>query len=119
MSGERREMSRIYATWPVTVITNKGMIEGESVNITPSGVFVRSNSVLKENETYQMIIKLPNKKQVVLKGKLMWSNLNGEERSEAFANMGFSFVKVAEEDQRLLRAVISVYGPGGKKAKER
>jgi len=119
LTDERRGMSRINVTWPITVITDKGMIEGESVNITPAGVFVRSKNVLKENETYQMIIKLPNKKQVVVKGKLVWSNLNGEERSEAFSSMGFSFVKVGEEDQRLLRAVIALYGPGGKRAKER
>ena len=89
------------------------------MNITPSGVFVRSKRVLKENETYQIIIKLPNQKQVLLKGKLVWSNLNGEERSEPFADMGFSFVKVEEQDQRLLRAMISLYGEGGKRAKER
>lgn len=119
MIDERREMSRIYVTWPVTMITDKGVIEGESVNITPSGVFVRSGEALKENETYQMIIKLPNKKQVVLKGKLAWSNLNGEARSAAFANMGFSFVKIEEEDQKLLRAVISTYAKGtGKRMDE-
>lgn len=118
MDGERRETSRISVTWPIKVITDKGIVEGESVNITAFGVFLRSRHVLKENETYQMIIKLPKEKQVLLKGKLMWSNLNGEERSEAFANMGFSFVKVAEEDQRLLRALISLYAPGGKREKE-
>ena len=118
MTDERREKSRIYVTWPVTVITDQGTIEGESVNITPSGVFVRSKRVLKENETYQIIVKLPNNKQVLLKGKLVWSNLNGEERSEAFADMGFSFVKVEEQDQRLLRAMISLYGEGGKRSTE-
>jgi len=119
LSDERREKSRIYVTWPVTVITDQGTIEGESVNITPSGVFVRSKGVLKENETYQILIKLPNKKQVLLKGKLVWSNLNGEERSDAFADMGFSFVRVEEQDQKLLRAMISLYGEGGKRAGER
>jgi len=110
-------MTRIYVSWPITVITDKGVIEGESVNITSSGVFVRSKQVLKENETYQMIIKTPDDKQVVVKGKLVWSNLNGEERSEAFANMGFSFVKVGEEDQETLKTMISLYAPAGKKAK--
>lgn len=117
MTDERREMSRIYVSWPITVITDKGVIEGESVNITSSGVFVRSKQMLRENETYQMIIKLPDDKQVVVKGKLVWSNLNGEQRSEAFANMGFSFVKVGEEDQETLKTVISLYAPAGKRAK--
>jgi PilZ domain len=114
LAEERREMSRIYVTWPITVISEQGTIEGESVNITQSGVFVRSKQLLKENETYQIVIKLPNKKQVSLKGKLQWSNLNGEERSEAFADMGFSFVKIEPQDQRLLRAMISLYGENRK-----
>jgi hypothetical protein len=118
VTDERRETSRISAAWPITVVTDKGMIEGESVNITPFGVFLRSSDVLKENETYQMIITLPNEKQVLLKGKLVWSNLNGEARSEAYSNMGFSFVRVREEDERLLRSVISLYGPGGEGEKE-
>jgi Tfp pilus assembly protein PilZ len=119
LTDERREMSRIYVAWPIRVITENGTIEGESVNITPSGIFVRSKQVLKEKETYQIIVKLPNEKQVLLKGKLVWSNLNGEERSAAFADMGFSFVKVEEQDQRLLRAMISLYGQGGKRTGER
>jgi Tfp pilus assembly protein PilZ len=114
---ERREMSRICVTWPITVITDRGTIEGESVNITPAGVFVRAKRVLKENETYQLIIKLPNKKQVLLKGKLIWSNLNGREQFEALANMGFSFVKVDEQDQRLLKTVISMYNGDGKEGR--
>lgn len=118
MTEERREMTRIYVTWPITVITDRGTIEGESVNITPSGVFVRSKQVLKENETYQLIIKLPNKKQVLLKGRLIWSNLNGEELSAPFAEMGFSFVKVDEQDRRLLKAVISMYGEEGRKRRD-
>jgi hypothetical protein len=115
---ERRETPRICVAWPITVITGEGSIEGESVNITHSGIFVRSRRVLKEKETYQIIVKPPNDKQVLLKGKLVWSNLNGEQRSEAFADMGFSFVKIEEEDQRLLRAMISAYEEVGKRAKE-
>lgn len=118
MVEERRKTERISVKWPITVITEEGTIEGESVNITPSGVFVRSKKLLKENENYQMIIRLPNAKQVLLRGKLVWSNLSGEEHSEAFADMGFSFVKMDEQDQKLLRAVISRYGEAGKGAED-
>lgn len=114
MADERRKTSRINVAWPISVITEQGTIEGESVNITQSGVFVRSKQLLKENETYRIVIRLPNKKRVSLKGKLLWSNLNGDERSKAFADMGFSFVKIEEQDQRVLRAMISLYGENEK-----
>jgi hypothetical protein len=89
------------------------MIEAESRNITPSGVFIHCKKKLPEDEVYQMIIKLPNGKQIVVKGQMMWSNLNGREDTGALVDMGFSFIKMSEPDQKVLRTVISLFGEGG------
>jgi len=105
-------MPRINVSWPITFITSQGMIEAESRNITPSGVFIHCNKKLPENEVYQMIIKLPNGKQIVVKGQMMWSNLNGREDTGALVDMGFSFIKMSEQDQKVLRTVISLFGEG-------
>jgi len=60
-----------------------------------------------------MIIKLPNGKQIVVRGQMMWSNLNGREDTGALVDMGFSFIKMSEQDQKVLRTVISLFGEGG------
>jgi hypothetical protein len=99
--------------WPVTIITSQGMIEGESRNITPSGVFIHCKKKLPEDEIYQIIIKLPNGKQIVVKGQMMWSNLNGRDDTGALVDMGFSFIKMSEQDQKVLKTVISLFGEGG------
>jgi len=112
---ERRIAPRINVNWPVTIITSEGMIEGESRNITPSGVFIHCKKKLPEDEVYQMIIKLPNGKQIIVRGQRVWSNLNGRDDTGSLVNMGFSFIKMSDEDQKVLRTVISVFGEGGER----
>ena len=111
--SERRQSPRISVNWPITIITSQGMIEGESRNITPSGVFIHCKKKLPEDEVYQLIIKLPNGKQIIVKGQMMWSNLNGREDTDALVDMGFSFIKMSDQDQKVLRTVISLFGEGG------
>ena len=116
---EKRKMPRINVNWPVTIITSQGTIEGESRNITPSGVFIHCKKKLPEDKVYQMIIKLPNGKQIVVKGQMMWSNLNGREDTGVLVDMGFSFIKMSEQDQKVLRTVISLFGEGGERKPKR
>lgn len=118
-ADERRKAPRINVNWPITIITSQGMIEGESRNITPSGVFVHCKKKLPEDEAYQMIIKLPNGKQIVVRGQMMWSNLDGREDTGALVDMGFSFIKMSEQDQKVLRTVISLFGEGGERKPKR
>ena len=116
---ERRIAPRINVNWPVTIITSEGMIEGESRNITPSGVFIHCKKKLPEDEVYQLILKLPNGKQIVVRGQMMWSNLNGREDTGALVDMGFSFIKMSEQDQKVLKTVISLFGEGGERKPKR
>ncbi len=113
--SEKRKAPRINVNWPITIITSRGTIEGESRNITPSGIFIHCKKKLPEDEVYQMIIKLPNGKQIIVKGQLTWSNLNGREDTGSLVDMGFSFIKMSDQDQTVLRTVISVFGEGGER----
>ena len=117
--SERRKAPRINVNWPVTLITSQGTIEGESRNITPSGVFIHCKMKLPEDEVYQLIIKLPNGKQIIVKGQMMWSNLNGREDTGALVDMGFSFIKMSAQDQKVLRTVIALFGEGGERKPKR
>lgn len=110
--SEKRKAPRINVNWPITIITSQGTIEGESRNITPSGIFIHCKKKLPEDEVYQMIIKLPNGKQIIVRGQMMWSNLNGRDDTGSLVDMGFSFIKMSDEDQKVLRTVISFFGKG-------
>lgn len=107
---ERRKHPRISVRWPVSVITDEGMVEGETRNITPEGVFILCKERLLENRHYQLIVKLPKHQPIVVKGRLIWSNLEESDDDSLLRGMGFSFVKISEGDRRYLEKVISIYG---------
>jgi len=106
---EKRKLPRIEVQWPVTLITDKGSVEGEARNITIEGVFIHCLERLSVNETYRLLIK-PAGEQIEVVGKLLWSNLDGAANRDILPGMGFCFVKVSEGDRELLRQAIQKYG---------
>ena len=105
--NERREQPRIKASWPVTIITDRGTIEGRSINITASGLFMQCSEKFRENEICQLIIKIPHRDPILVKGNMIWSNLNGAEKAGYRSMMGFSFIKISKEDRQLFKKIIA------------
>ena len=106
---EKRKHPRIPVRWPVTIITEKGTIEGESRNITIAGVFVHCQEEIHENEVHQLIIKIPKQESILVKGRVAWSNFDSMEESNTYIGMGFSFIKISEDDRMILADVITRY----------
>ena len=112
MANDRDKESQpsIAARWPITIITRKGRIEGESRNITVTGVFINCDGELQKDEACRMVIKPPRKNSIEVKGRLVWSNRDGNNRRGSLPGMGFSFVKVNKEDLHLLnQAALSTF----------
>jgi hypothetical protein len=106
-SDERRQHPRIKARWPVTIITDQTTLEGESINITYSGLFVRCGERLEENEICQLILRIPGRDPIVVKGHMIWSNLDSAGEKNHLSGMGFSFFKILEEDRHFFKEIIS------------
>jgi hypothetical protein len=106
----KRNQPSIAARWPITIITKKGRIEGECRNITVTGIFINCDEELQKDETCRMVIKPPRKNSIEVKGKLVWSNGDSNNRRPSLPGMGFSFVKVNKEDLHLLnQALLSTF----------
>ena len=97
---ERRKQERINVRWPITVFTDKGTIEGETRNISVSGMYINCKVPLSLNESYRVSITPPNHQNIELTCKVVWSDLYG---------IGFCFVEVPDEDRHLLRGIISIH----------
>ena len=97
----------IKVRWPVTILYNRSLIEGESRNITSNGILARWNRPLDENETYRIVISLPRKRYIAVSGKVTWSNLDSLDPNGTFSDMAFYFVKLPEEDRTLLNQAVS------------
>jgi PilZ domain len=105
---EKRRLPRIEVRWPVTLMTEKGAVEGEARNITIEGVFIHCEERLSVDETYRLLIK-PAGERIDVMGKLVWSNLDSAADRDILPGMGFCFVKVSEGDRDLLREAIQKY----------
>jgi hypothetical protein len=106
---EKRKLPRIEVRWPVTLVTEKGSVEGESRNITVEGVFIHCVERLNVNDTYRLLLK-PAGEPIEVMGKLLWSNLDSAGDRDILPGLGFCFVKVSEGDRELLRQAIEKYG---------
>ena len=98
---EIRERPKVKAKKPVIILTNQSMIEGESRKITETGIFLACKEKLPKNETYTMAIKLSQKESVIVKGELMWSNLDSLRLGSPLADVGMFFIKILDEDRHL------------------
>ena len=60
-----------------------------------------------ENEVCQLIIKIPHRDPIFIKGNMIWSNLNGAAKSGYRSGMGFSFIKISKEDRQFFMEMVS------------
>jgi hypothetical protein len=97
----------IKARWPITILSDSCLIEGESRNITANGILARCKKPLDENETYRIVITLPHKRFISVTGRVTWSNLDSIDPNGTFSDMTFYFVELAEEDRSLLNRAVS------------
>jgi hypothetical protein len=103
---EKSKSRRIKARWPITIITNRCVIEGESRNITANGILVRFQEPLHENGTYRIIITLPQKRYIAVRGRVIWANLDGIDFNDTFSDMAFYFVELDKESRSLLNNAV-------------
>ncbi len=107
-NNERREQSRVEIIWPITVFTDKGMIEGETVNITLDGIHIRCDDPLPMDNTFRMSILPPHHQAIGVTVKVIWSDLYGLDDSEGTYGVGMCLVEISGEDRRFLDTLVMV-----------
>ena len=70
---EKRQCFRTVAAWPATMITPQGFQEGETVDISPDGAFVRCPKPLRPGEKLSLIVKSPNNYEFQYSAQVVWS----------------------------------------------
>lgn len=106
-NSERRQYARIKVRWPITILTDNSTIEGETRDISPSGMFINGKEPLQLNQTYQISVMPPNHHNIDLACKVIWSHFYTTD-GEKIYGLGFCFVKVSEEDRTFLIDLLSI-----------
>ena len=106
---ERRGTQRVQVDWPVTLFNNDVTIEGESRNISEKGLYIYCDKPLPLNQVFRIAIQPPQHQAIGFTGKVIWSDLYGMDNDKSVFGVGLCLVEISEDEQDLLRELISNY----------
>lgn len=107
---------KIELKWRVSAQIGGGVIHGETSEINPSGAFICCRNPLNLNEVFDMVVNTPEK-SLNIKAEVVWSNIYGPDDKITPRGMGVRFVKISNEDRRLIARELGQYEIG-KEARE-
>ena len=104
---ENRMFPRVNVRWPVVVRTAQSSIEGITLNLSPSGVFVRCKNPLSLNEVFDMSISIPEAKgSLIAEAEVVWSNIYGPDDDISPCGMGVRFLNISVESRAFIAKVV-------------
>jgi len=113
--GMFRKPDRIFfkpkPQWPISAEVGGRVIYGEAKDISPFGAFIRCRKPLNLNEIFDMIVDTPGK-SLNIKAEVVWSNIYGPDDNITPRGMGVRFVKISNEDRKLIEKELGQYEIG-------
>jgi uncharacterized protein (TIGR02266 family) len=104
---ERRRHPRAKAKWSVTLETEQGVINTETLDISLEGAFVRCLDPLKPEEPFKMAINIPNSdRRLAIDSEVVWVNVHGPDHSVTPRGMGVQFTQLSSNDRQFLNRMI-------------
>ena len=107
LKDEQRVASRAKIKWPVTVHeeSTRG-IEGVTLNISSTGVFIGCRRPLRLNEVFDMVITAPGQ-DIGARAEVVWSNKYGPDDHITPRGMGVRFLNISKEDQTFIATAVN------------
>ncbi|MEJ2428054.1 MAG: PilZ domain-containing protein [Deltaproteobacteria bacterium] len=103
---EQRVAPRAKIQWPVIVQKSTGVIEGVTLNISSTGVFIGCRRPLRLNEVFEMVITAPGQ-DIGAQAEVVWSNKYGPDDTITPRGMGVRFLNISEDNQRFIANAVS------------
>ena len=105
----RREYSRIDVSWPVSIFTSAGLIDGHIKNISIGGALINCKSLPDLDETFNLTIEIPNYFfPVAAKVKKVRLNIYDSEDSNESPSydLAIRFMDMSEDDSKVFHETI-------------
>ena len=106
---DKRENIRVKIKWPVTIHGEDEPIEGETRNVSESGILICTKKPLRLNGDYVISILPPDADSLKLHCTVVWSDLYGIDPTDTVYGVGICFVKVSENELRKLKGIVPGY----------
>jgi hypothetical protein len=105
----RREYTRVDVSWPASIFTAAGLIEGQVKNISIGGALINCQSLPDLEETFHLAIEIPHYLfPVAAKAKKVRLNVyDSEEGSTSLSyDLAVLFLDMSEEDSKVFHEAI-------------
>ena len=90
------------------MLTAKGPIQGEVINISLGGAFVHCPEEPDPNEPFRMIITLPDSRQFIrATARVARSSIYNPDDADELIGIGVRFVDISEDDRQYIREVVA------------
>lgn len=90
---ERRRHARADIRWPVTIETPRGLIQGETKNVSESGAYVECAQPPEPGEDVTIRMLPPDRAPLKITAEVIWAAGNPP------FGMGMAFTEISEEDR--------------------
>ena len=88
---ERRLQPRVEVSWPVTMLTSEGSIQGETRDISMQGAFIYCDKQLPLLERFVLSVKAPATSMQVM-AQVVWASNSPAGKKNKPAGMGVRFI---------------------------
>jgi hypothetical protein len=104
---ESEAYKRANIKWLILIKHDGKVIEGATLTVGPSGVFVSCAHPLKLNEICEVRIKVKDRNDPIhAVGEVVWSNIYGQDDYYTPRGMGIKFIQITEKDRDLISAEV-------------
>ena len=105
---ERRQHPRAVVSWPVIIKSSRGLMAGETKDVSCTGAFISCREPLKPNEVLEMSISvslLSPRVQAI--AEVIWSNPSSSDEEFKPCGMGVRFTKIDTTDHEMISALVA------------
>ena len=89
---ENRQHPRMPITLPARMVTARGVMEGETENVSLHGAFIRCQKPLEPGERLIVIVKLPSNPSFNSPAEVVWSRVSRPTDEGTSPGMGVKFI---------------------------
>jgi hypothetical protein len=105
---QKREHPRVPVSWPVTMVTPEGDIDGVIENISAGGAYIRCGTPLLQEDLFILSIRSQDREHSWIGAEVVWIDIPLSADSDAIPiGMGVRFTNVTAEDLQFLSNVVS------------
>jgi Tfp pilus assembly protein PilZ len=105
---ERRQHPRAVVSWPVIIKSSRGLMAGETKDISFTGAFISCREPLKPNDVLEVSISvslLSPRVQAI--AEVVWSNPSRSDEEFKPRGMGVRFTKIDTTDHEMISALVA------------